>query len=105
MWMKPNSHNPGSAIRPQKQWTVNLYAEKATRLTMPFPRLEKLERLAQIEDQFRMTIGDHSLGRSAFAIVLQSPEAFDELLELRLSAGVWLRLCCSAGRAILPQPA
>ena len=73
--MKPNSHNPGPAIRPQKQWTVNLSGEKATRLTMPFPRLEKLERLAQIEDQFRMTIGDHSLGRSAFAIVLHSGAA------------------------------
>ena len=67
MWMKPNSH---------KQWTVNLSGEKATRLAMPFPRLEKLERLAQIEDQFRMTIRDHSIGRSAFAIVALESRSF-----------------------------
>ena len=80
--VKSNSHHAGGAIGPQQQRTANLAGEKTTRLPMPLPVLEELERLAQIEDKFRMAIGNHALRRDAFSNMLQRPKAIDERLQL-----------------------
>jgi len=47
------------------------------------PILESFEGLVQVENQFRMTVRNHSLRRGALAVVLQNPKAVDEGTELR----------------------
>ena len=77
MRLKSNPQHLRWTSGPQQQGTVNLAGQEAIRLAVPSPRLERFERLAPVENQFRMTVRDHAL-HALFAIVFQNPKGMYE---------------------------
>ena len=53
------------------------------RLAAPFTVLERLKRLAKIEDQFRMAVGHNPLGRGVIGVLFKQPKGVDEWPETR----------------------
>src|ERR1700722_7491176 len=98
--MKSNPQHFSGAVRPEQQGTVNLPGQEATRLALPLPPLKSLERLAPVEDQLRMPVGHHALGRGSIAILLENPKAIDDgpKLELRLDLTIAKHLSIIARR-------
>src|SRR5437764_336515 len=76
--MKANPERLRGETGPQHQGAIDLARKEATRLAMPLPCIERLERLVPIENQLRTAVGDHALRRRALAIVFQKPKTVDE---------------------------
>jgi len=50
---------------------MDLAGEEMARLPLPMLVMEHFERLSPIKDKFRVTVGNHSLGRRVVPIVLE----------------------------------
>ena len=77
MRLKSNSQHLRWTSGPQQQGTINLAGKETTRLPPPPAVFERFERLAPVENQFRMAVRDYAL-HTLFAIVFENPKGMYE---------------------------